>query len=164
MKSLSSWRIHQLYEIAIATNPDHIILGAPTLDSVKEQLWGNSRVPPYIPNTEVNPIANGNVEDALPQFMDSRDTTPEFDSTAPSVNNGGLLNRVKFKSTFEELIKKWRDEHRAKTEFDSNKGLGDHGMGYIGSSTFNRNTVNAGESPTISRGIPVGAPAGMFGN
>jgi len=162
MKSLSSWRIKKLYEIAITTNPDRIILGAPTLDSVKEQIWGNSKVPPYIPNTESNPIANGNEE--LPRFLDSRETSPEFDSTAPSVNSGGLLSQKQFKSTFEELIKKWRDEHKRKTEFDSNKALGDRGMAHIGNSTFNKNTIDAGETPTISHGIPVSAPFGMFDN
>lgn len=157
MKSLSSWRIGKLYEIAIATNPDHIIRGAPTLDSVKEQLWGNSRTPPYIPNTEVNPIANGNV-DLSQEFLN--DETPEFDSTAPSINNGGLLSQKKFKSTFDDLIRKWRAEHKKSTDFSSNKGLGDRGMGYIGNSTFG--TVDAGETPTISHGIPVGSPTGMF--
>lgn len=41
------------------------------------------------------------------------------------------------------------------------EGLGDKGMAAVGKSTF-ANPVGAGETPTISNGIPVGEPKGQF--
>ena len=41
------------------------------------------------------------------------------------------------------------------------EGLGDKGMEAVGKSTF-ANPVDAGETPTVSKGIPVGEPKGQF--
>ncbi len=152
MKSILEWRIHKLYD-----------------NSIED--FGNSRIPSYIPNTEVYPIANGN--NFFPRFDDPQEFK-EPDSTAPSFNNAGLpsqtplLNNAglplqQYKPTFQELVKKWNAQRKQSVDFSSNKGLGELGMGYVGNSTFKNNPVSAGENPTISHGMPVGNPAGMFG-
>lgn len=82
----------------------------------------------------------------------------EPDSTAPSSNCGGLASDPP-KPSFQELLKKWKDD-RKQANFISNKGLGERGMGFLKSTTFK--PVSAGETPTISHGIPVGLPTGMF--
>ncbi len=161
MQSLLEWRIKKLYEIAIATNPDHIIKGAPTLDSVKESIWANSKVPPNIPTTEVEPIANG--EKQIPEEQDDESDYCEPDSTAPSINNGGLASQKPILNP--ELIRTLRSKlyHTKLNQGASDTSLGNRGMGYIGASTFNSPPVEAGDTPTISHGEPVGGPAGQFG-
>lgn len=83
----------------------------------------------------------------------------EPDSTAPSSNCGGLVSTPPPKPSFQELLKKWKDDKK-QVDFISNKGLGERGMGFLKSTTFE--PVKAGEIPTISHGIPVGLPTGMF--
>ena len=155
MQSLNEWRIRQLFEIAVAIDPERIIQGAPTLDSVKESIWGNTKVPPNIPSTEDEPIANGN----KPVFDEKDDEEPEDyvpDSTAPSVNNGGLAT-----SSYPKF-EKFLDRKLARVEKLNKEPLGHKGMGYVGSSTFDTEPAKPGETPTISHGIPVGGPIGQF--
>ena len=45
---------------------------------------------------------------------------------------------------------------------DEKGGLGELGMKRVGQSTFDREPVKAGGTPTISRGIPVGELRGQF--
>lgn len=45
---------------------------------------------------------------------------------------------------------------------DSPRGLGELGMKEVGRSTFVRHPIPAGETPTISKGIPVGGMKGQF--
>lgn len=159
MQSFKKWRIKKLYEeIAVATNPEHIIQGLPTLDSVKESIWGDSKVPPNIPSTEKEPIANGNKD--IPEEREESDEI-EPNSTAPSVNSGGLAsNRPTLNpSTFRKL----REKPTPVNPGMSNARLGDRGMGYIGASTFDSPATQAGETPTLSHGMPVGGPTGQFG-
>lgn len=116
-----------------------------------------TRKPPYIPNSESNRIGNG---DKLTPGSNDRSYEPQ--QTAPSMNNGGLSSQ-QHKPTFKELLEKWKSErNQPTTDFTSNKGLGDRGMGHLGSSSFSRNPEKAGDNPTISHGIPVGEPSGMF--
>lgn len=44
------------------------------------------------------------------------------------------------------------------------EGLGDKGMDGVGKATFDREPVKAGQTPTISNGIPVGELKGQFEN
>jgi len=158
MHSLNEWRTRRLFEIAVAIDPERIIQGAPTLDSVKESIWGNTKVPPNIPNIERAPIANGD----KPVFDEEEgDSEPEFfspNSTAPSVNNGGLVlpHYPKFEKFLDRKLTRV-EELNKKTN-----PLGHKGMGHIGSSTFDAEPVKAGDTPTISHGIPVGSPTGQF--
>jgi len=150
MQDFFEWRIRKSYqEIAVATNPEHIIQGAPTLDSIKEGIWGNSPVPPNIPKSETEPIANG--ENQQPEEREVN-RPEEGDSTAPSSNSSGLVKR--FSSPSYERFGKFVDDKLKRVD-DLNKGLGDKGMGHLASSTFSNNPVQAGDTPTISKGIPV---------
>jgi len=150
MQEYFEWRALKTYkEIAIATNPEHIIQGSPTLDSIKEAIWGNSPVPPNIPKTEAEPIANGDKQ----QPEEKEITRPEEgDSTAPSINNSGLAK--KFSSPSFDTFNRFVDKKMNQTD-DLNKGLGEKGMGNLSSTTFKNEPVNAGDTPTISHGIPV---------
>ena len=138
MQPLYEWRIKKYEEIAVSTNPDHIIRGMPTLPSIKENIWGNSPIPPNIPKTSESPVANGEV----PYPEEKTQDQPNYkDETAPSINNGGMVKNLKW---IEFLQKK-----------DTQRGLGNKGMGHLSSSTFKNIPVPAGETPTISHGVPV---------
>ena len=160
MRSLLEWRVRKLHEIAIATNPEHIIRGAPTLDSVKESIWGNSKVPPNIPTSEAEPVANG--EKQIPEERDDEMEYCEPDSTAPSVSNSGLVSQKPILSP--GITRTMRQKLPVKlNQGASDTNLGDRGMGYIGASTFKNAPAQAGEIPTVSHGMPVGGPTGQFG-
>ena len=152
MQSLLEWRIRKIHEIAVAVNPEDIIKGAPTLDSVKEGIWGQSKIPPNIPTTEAEPIANG--EKQIPEERDDELDYCEPDSTAPSINSGGLASQPPAIT--------YQPRSRLPS-FRQSKPLGYRGMGYVGASTFNGLPTKAGETPTISHGMPVGGPTGQFG-
>ena len=161
MRSLLEWRVRKLHEIAVAINPEHIIRGAPTLDSVKEGIWGNSKIPPNILSTEVEPIANG--EKQIPEDQDDEMDYCEPDSTAPSLSNGGLVSQKPILSP--EIMRTMRQNlhHTKLNQGASDANLGDRGMGYIGASTFNNTPAQAGDIPTVSHGMPVGGATGQFG-
>ena len=149
MDSLDKWRI--LNEIAITNDPDLIMQGVPTLPSIIENIWGHSHVPPYIPSTETKLIGNGIKQKEDQEEIEEK----EPDSTAPSSLNGGLVSK---KLTFEELVKKWREEkpRRKMPNFFSNKPLGNRGIQDIKDSLFNKKPEMPGGIPTISHGVPVG--------
>lgn len=66
------------------------------------------------------------------------------------------ISPKKFKGQLEEF--KSKPSHKEPQP----DGLGDKGMDGVGKATFDREPVKAGETPTISNGIPVGELKGQF--
>jgi len=72
---------------------------------------------------------------------------------------GGMSKSVKpFKGQLEGLKSKLSHKE------PQPDGLGDKGMEGVGKATFDREPVKAGQTPTISNGIPVGELKGQFEN
>jgi hypothetical protein len=76
------------------------------------------------------------------------------------VKSGGMLNTgpKQFKGQLEGFKSKLSHKE------PQPDGLGDKGMEGVGKATFDREPVKAGQTPTISNGIPVGELKGQFEN
>ena len=92
MKSYNYWRNKQLYkEIAVTTNRNFIARGAPTLPSIQDDIFRNSKVQPDI-MTMHDEIGNGD-NDEPQEFKNFPNRHSDHgDDTAPSMESGGIID------------------------------------------------------------------------
>ena len=92
MKSYNYWRNKQLYkEIAVTTNRNFIARGAPTLPSIQDDIFRNSKVQPDI-MTMHDEIGNGD-NDEPQEFKNFPNRNSDHgDDTAPSMESGGIID------------------------------------------------------------------------
>jgi len=135
MKSLEEWRNKNLY------------------NETNENIWGHSKTPPYIPATEDEIV--GNEEEIIFNLSVPQDLPDEPDSTAPSSQSSGMLKDMGLSMQAMNMMQRMNMEPRIQSPLPPFGHLGNSNLKY-------REPVAAGETPLLSKGMPIGNLRGKF--